>query len=108
MENRRKAPDRRSPSPDRERRHGQRMAPPPAQERFGHSSRRYNEREYERTSPQRRRLTRRERLELEFDMAMGNNTESNSNDSLDDEPFHRPPPHRYQRDYPPLPTSGTQ
>ena len=97
-------PDRRTPSPDQERRHGPRMAPPPAQERFGYSSRRY-ERDYERISPQRRHLTRRERLEMDLEMAI--NDDSASANSYDDEPMHRPPPLRYQRDYPPLPTSGT-
>ena len=76
------------------------MAPPPAQERFGYSSRRY-ERDYERISPQRRHLTRRERLE---DLEMNN--DSASTNSYDEEPMHRPPPHRYPRDYPPLPPPG--
>ena len=80
------------------------MAPPPAQERFGHSSRRYNERDYERISPQRRRLTRRERLEMDLEMAT--NDDSASASRYDDEPMHHPPPHRYPRDYPPLPPPG--
>ena len=98
-------PDRRSPSPDRERRHGHRMAPPPAQERFGHSSRRYNERDYDRISPQRRGWTRRERLEMDLEQF---NDGSVSENSYDDEPMHRPPPHRHPRDYPPLPQPGNR
>ena len=95
-------PDRRSPSPDQERRYGHRMAPPPAQDRYGRSSRYYNEREMDRFSPQRRRPTRRERLEMDLEQY---EDETASDNSYEDE-MHRPPPHRYPRDYPPLPPPG--
>ena len=79
------------------------MAPPPAQDRYGRSSRHHNERDFDRFSPQRRRLTRRERLEMDLEQFEDDSASANS---YDDEPMHRPPPHRYPRDYPPLPPPG--
>ena len=81
------------------------MAPPPAQDRYGRSSRHHNEREYDRISPQRRGWTRRERLEMDLEQF---NDGSVSENSYDDEPMHRPPPHRHPRDYPPLPQPGNR
>ena len=79
------------------------MAPPPAQDRYGRSSRHHNERDFDRFSPQRRRPTRRERLEMDLEQFEDDSASSNS---YDNEPMHRPPPHRYPRDYPPLPPPG--